>query len=94
MNELIKAYYLRKRNNEAITVESLIKERKLTRLDLIKMAKLNSIYYNCKWTKNQIAERIVGSMERIIYARECCSCRSKEESEYDFYSRMYAKYYL
>ena len=94
MNELMKTYYTKKRNNEKVTVESLIKEKKLTRLDLVKIAKENSIYYNCKWTKNQIAERIVGSMERMIYARECCSCRSKEESNYEFYNRMYAKYYL
>ena len=94
MNELMKAYYLRKRNNEKVTVESLIKEKKLTRSDLIEIAKKNSIYYNCKWTKDQIIGRIVGSIERIIYARECCSCRGKEETEYDFYTRMYAKYYL
>ena len=94
MDELMKTYYMKKRNNEKVTVEGLIKEKKLTRSDLIKIAKENSIYYNCKWTKNQITERIVGSMERIIYARECCSCRRKEESKYDFYNRMYAKYYL
>lgn len=94
MDELMKTYYMKKRNNENVTVESLIKEKKLTRSDLIEIAKLNSIYYNCKWTKKQITERIAGSMERIIYARECCSCRSKEESKHDFYNRMYTKYYL
>ena len=94
MNELMKTYYMKKRNNEKVTVESLIKEKKLTRSDLIEIAKLNSIYYNCKWTKDQIVGRIVGSIERIIYARECCSCRNKDESEYEFYNRVYAKYYL
>ena len=94
MNELLKAYYFKKKNNERVTIESLIKEKKLTRLDLIEIAKKSSIYYNCEWTKDQIIGRIVKSIERIICARECCSCRNKEESEYDFYSRMYAKYYL
>ena len=94
MNELMKTYYMKKRNNEKVTVESLIKEKKLTRSDLIEIAKENSIYYNCKWTKKQMVERIVGSMERIIYARECCSCRSKEESKHDFYIKRIIITYL
>ena len=94
MKLILRDYYLRKVNGESITLEGIIKEKKLTKKDLIQLAKENNIFFKHEWTKDQIMNRIIGSFSNIVYARECCSCRTKEENNYSFYRRIYAKYYL
>ena len=88
---IMKDYFAKRMRGERVNLESMINS--LTKSQLIQLAKNDTIFIKSDWNKQQIAERIMGSIEHVIYAIECCTVRGENEPKQDFYKRVYYKYW-
>ena len=88
---IMKDYFTKRMRGERVNLESMIS--KLTKTQLIQLAKNDCIFIKSDWNKKQIADRVMGSIEHVIYAIECCTVRSENEPKQDFYKRVYYKYW-
>ena len=88
---IMKDYFAKRMRNEKANLESMINS--LTKSQLIQLAKNDCIFIKTDWNKQQIAERVMGSIEHVIYAIECCTVRGENELKQDFYERVYYKYW-
>ena len=88
---IMKDYFTKRMRNERVNLESMISS--LTKTQLIQLAKNDCIFIKSDWNKQQIAERVMGSIEHVIYAIECCTVRRENEPKQDFYKRVYYKYW-
>ena len=88
---IMKDYFAKRMKGERVNLKSMINS--LTKTQLIQLAKNDTIFIKSDWNKQQIAERVMGSIEHVIYAIECCTVRGKNESKQDFYKRVYYKYW-
>ena len=89
---IMKDYFTKRMRNERVNLESMINS--LTKSQLIQLAKNDCIFIKTDWNKQQIAERVMGSIEHVIYAIECCTVRRENEPKQDFYKRVYYKYWV
>ena len=89
---IMKDYFTKRMRNERVNLESMINS--LTKTQLIQLAKNDCIFIKTDWNKQQIAERVMGSIEHVIYAIECCTVRRENEPKQDFYKRVYYKYWV
>ena len=89
---IMKDYFTKRMRNEKANLESMINS--LTKSQLIQLAKNDCIFIKTDWNKQQIAERVMGSIEHVIYAIECCTVRRENEPKQDFYKRVYYKYWV
>ena len=89
---IMKDYFAKRMRNERVNLESMINS--LTKSQLIQLAKNDCIFIKTDWNKQQIAERVMGSIEHVIYAIECCTVRRENEPKQDFYKRVYYKYWV
>ncbi len=69
---IINDYITRKENGEKVTVESLVKSYNFSKAQLVDLAKKESIYYRSGSSKEEILDRVKGSISHIIYAMDCC----------------------
>ena len=88
---IMKDYFAKRMRGERVNLESMINN--LTKTQLIQLAKNDCIFIKTDWNKQQIAERVMGSIEHVIYAIECCTVRRENEPKQDFYKRVYYKYW-
>ena len=88
---IMKDYFTKRMRGERVNLESMINS--LTKTQLIQLAKNDCIFIKSDWNKQQIADRVMGSIEHVIYAIECCTVRGENESKQDFYKRVYYKYW-
>ena len=88
---IMKDYFTKRMRGERVNLESMINN--LTKTQLIQLAKNDCIFIKTDWNKQQIAERVMGSIEHVIYAIECCTVRRENEPKQDFYKRVYYKYW-
>ena len=88
---IMKDYFTKKMKGERVNLESMI--NKLSKTQLIQLAKNDTIFIKSDWNKQQITERVIGSIEHVIYAIECCTVRGGNEPKQDFYKRVYYKYW-
>ena len=89
---IIKDYFTKRMTGERVDLEVMI--NRLTKTQLIQLTKNDTIFIRSDWNKQQIVERVMGSIEHVIYAIECCTVRRENEPKQDFYKRVYFKYWL
>ena len=89
---IMKDYFTKRMRGERVNLESMINN--LTKSQLIQLAKNDCIFIKSDWNKQQIVERVMGSIEHVIYAIECCTVRRENEPKQDFYKRVYYKYWV
>ena len=88
---IMKDYFAKRMKGERVNLKSMINS--LTKTQLIQLAKNDCIFIKSDWNKQQIVERVMGSIEHVIYAIECCTVRGVNEPKQDFYKRVYYKYW-
>ena len=71
-NTIINEYFSRKFEGEKVTIESIVKSYNLSKKQLVDFAKKESIYYRSNSTKEDILDRIIGSISHMVYAIDCC----------------------
>ena len=71
-NTIINEYFSKKFEGEDVTVELIVKSYNLSKKQLVDFAKKESIYFRSNSTKEDILDRIIGSISHIVYAIDCC----------------------
>ena len=71
-NAIINEYFERNFSGKYITIEDLVKSKKMSKKELIEFCKKECIFYHHGFTKEQIQDRVIGSISHMIYAMECC----------------------
>ena len=88
---IIKDYFSKNMKGEYTTVESLVK--RLSKTQLIQIAKNDCIFYRSSWNKQEIFDRVFQSIAHVVYGIECCNVKNDYESIQEFCSRIYTKYF-
>ena len=71
-NTIINEYFSRKFKGEKVTIESIVKSYNLSKNQLVDLCKKESIYYRLGSSKEDILDRVIGSISHIVYAMNCC----------------------
>ena len=71
-NTIVNEYFSRKFEGEKVTIESIVKSYNLSKNQLVDLCKKESIYYRSGSSKEDILDRVVGSISHIVYAVDCC----------------------
>ncbi len=71
-NAIINEYFERKFEGKKVSVESIVKSYNLSKNQLVDLCKNESIYYRSGSSKEDILDRIIGSISHMIYAIDCC----------------------
>ena len=66
---IMKDYFTKRMRGERVNLESMINS--LTKTQLIQLAKNDTIFIKSDWNKQQIAERVMGSIEHSIAYITC-----------------------
>ena len=96
INEIIKESVYRKSQGESISTESILSEaiKGISKKDLVNVFKENSLFFNNKWGKKEMIERLEGACNRRMGALILSTVEVPGESEQEFYKRIYAKQYV
>jgi hypothetical protein len=68
---IINEYFESRFSGNNISVEDLVKSKNMSKKDLIDFCKKEYIYFNNSWNKEQIINRIIGSISHMVYAFDC-----------------------
>ena len=68
---IINEYFENRFSGNNITIEDLVKSKKMSKKDLIDFCKKECIYFNNNWNKDQILDRVIGSISHLVYAFNC-----------------------
>ena len=68
---IINEYFENRFSGNNITIEDLVKSKKMSKKELIDFCKKECIYFNNNWNKNQILDRVIGSISHMVYAFDC-----------------------
>ena len=71
-NTIINEYFSRRFKGEKVTIESIVKSYNLSKNQLVDLCKKEFIYYRSGSSKEEILDRVIGSISHIIYALDCC----------------------
>ena len=71
-NAIINEYFERKLEGKKVTIESIVKSYNLSKNQLVDLCKKESIYYRSGSSKEDILDRVIGSISHMIYALDCC----------------------
>ena len=68
---IINEYFESRFSGNNISVEDLVKAKKMSKKELINFCKKECIYFNNNWNKEQILDRVIGSISHMVYAFDC-----------------------
>ena len=68
---IINEYFENRFSGNNISVEDLVKSKKMSEKELIDFCKKECIYFNNSWNKDQILDRVIGSISHMVYAFDC-----------------------
>ena len=71
-NTIINEYFERNCSSNYITLEDLVKSKKMSKKELIDFCKKECIFYHHGFTKEQIQDRVIDNISRIVYTMICC----------------------
>ena len=69
---IINEYFKRNYSGEYITIENLIKSKKMTKKELIDFCKKECIWYHEGLTEKMILDRVIDNISYILYTIICC----------------------
>ena len=90
-NAIINEYFSNNMKGEYTSVESLVK--RLSKTQLIQIAKNDCIFYRSNWSKQELFDRVLQSIAHVVYGIECCNFKNDYESIQEFCTRIYMKYF-
>ena len=68
---IINEYFENRFSGSNITIEDLVKSKKMSKKELIDFCKKECIYFNNNWNKDQVLNRVIGSISHMVYAFDC-----------------------
>ena len=68
---IINEYFESRFSGNNISIEGLVKSKKMSKKELIDFCKKECIYFNNNWNKDQVLDRIIGSISHMVYAFDC-----------------------
>ena len=68
---IINEYFVNRFSGNNISIEGLVKSKKMSKKELIDFCKKECIYFNNSWNKDQVLDRIIGSISHMVYAFDC-----------------------